>query len=324
MSAPGATGDGARGEPRAPSAVAATLLVAFAACCFGSISILTVLATRAGTSLTTLLFWRYALAAAVLVPLAWWQRARIVKRPSRARVLWMVLVAGTGQAAVAFLSLSALRWIPAATLGFLFYTFPAWVVLRAALRGSERVDARRLMALGLSLAGIAAIVGTPAAASAGGPPDTSLAGTWPGIALALGAAVVYALYIPYLGRLQRDNSPPVASALVSTGAAALFLLGALADGTFAARLPAESWTAALVLALVCTVLAFLAFLRGLGGLGPVRSAIVSTVEPFWTAVLGALVLSQPLSPATLAGGALIAAAVLLLQLPARGGPEATA
>jgi drug/metabolite transporter (DMT)-like permease len=64
---------------------------------------------------------------------------------------------------------------------------------------------------------------------------------------------------------------------------------------------------------VCTVLAFLAFMRGLGRLGPVRTAIVSTVEPFFTAVLGALVLGQAFGPATLAGGALIAAAVLLLQ-----------
>jgi drug/metabolite transporter (DMT)-like permease len=69
---------------------------------------------------------------------------------------------------------------------------------------------------------------------------------------------------------------------------------------------------------VCTALAFIAFLRGLGVLGPVRTAIVSTVEPFFTALLGAAVLGQPLTPPMLAGGALIAAAVVLLQLPPRG------
>jgi drug/metabolite transporter (DMT)-like permease len=61
------------------------------------------------------------------------------------------------------------------------------------------------------------------------------------------------------------------------------------------------------------VLAFIAFMRGLGRLGPVRTAIVSTVEPFFTAVLGAVALAQPFGVATLAGGVLIAAAVLLLQ-----------
>ena len=97
------------------------------------------------------------------------------------------------------------------------------------------------------------------------------------------------------------------------GAAAILGVGAAARGTLTAALGPAAWGAVAVLALVCTVLAFLAFMRGLGRLGPVRTAIVSTVEPFFTAVLGALVLGQAFGPATLAGGALIAAAVLLLQ-----------
>ena len=55
------------------------------------------------------------------------------------------------------------------------------------------------------------------------------------------------------------------------------------------------------------------FMMGLMRLGPVRTAIVSTVEPFLTALLGAAVLDQPLTPRTLAGGAAIVAAVIILQ-----------
>jgi len=62
-----------------------------------------------------------------------------------------------------------------------------------------------------------------------------------------------------------------------------------------------------------TALAFIAFLRGLAVLGAVRTAIVATVEPFWTAVLGALLLAQPLRPAVFAGGLCIAISVWLLQ-----------
>ena len=69
-----------------------------------------------------------------------------------------------------------------------------------------------------------------------------------------------------------------------------------------------------MLAVVSTVLAFIAFLRGLAVIGPVRTAIMSTIEPFWTALLGGLVLRQALGPRTLLGGVCIAAAVVLLQL----------
>ena len=45
-------------------------------------------------------------------------------------------------------------------------------------------------------------------------------------------------------------------------------------------------------------------------LGPVRTAIVSTVEPFLTALLAVVVLSQPLTLPTMVGGALVVAAVV--------------
>src|SRR5207244_10857418 len=68
------------------------------------------------------------------------------------------------------------------------------------------------------------------------------------------------------------------------------------------------------LAIVSTAISFMLFLRGLKALGPVRTAILSTIEPFCTALLGASVLGQPLTKDTLLGGAFIAGAVVLLQL----------
>jgi drug/metabolite transporter (DMT)-like permease len=68
---------------------------------------------------------------------------------------------------------------------------------------------------------------------------------------------------------------------------------------------------------VCTVVAFLLFLRGLAAIGPVRTAIVSTVEPFWAALLASAVLAQPLAARTMTGGILVAAAVIILNLPQR-------
>jgi drug/metabolite transporter (DMT)-like permease len=54
-------------------------------------------------------------------------------------------------------------------------------------------------------------------------------------------------------------------------------------------------------------------MAGLHVLGPVRTSIISTVEPFFTAILGAAILEQALSLAVIAGGALIAVAVIILE-----------
>ena len=73
------------------------------------------------------------------------------------------------------------------------------------------------------------------------------------------------------------------------------------------------------LAVLCTAVAFITFLRGLAVIGPVRTAIVSTIEPFWTVLLASLVLGQLLGPRVIAGGVLIAGAVVLLQVVGRPG-----
>jgi drug/metabolite transporter (DMT)-like permease len=45
----------------------------------------------------------------------------------------------------------------------------------------------------------------------------------------------------------------------------------------------------------------------------VRTAIIATIEPFFTAILGVIVLGDVLRGPTLLGGALIVAAVLVIE-----------
>ena len=286
---------------RSPNLARASALVLFSACCFGSIPILTTLATGGGARLVDVLSWRYLIAAVLLVIVS--GGVRQVRQPS-ARALPLLILAGGGQAAIAFVSLSALRYIPAAMLTFLFYTYPAWVAVISALRGSERISGGRAVALLLSLAGIALMVGIPGTGH-----------LHPvGVLLALTSALMYAAYIPLIDYLGRGLPPSVTSVYASGGAAVILVVVALVQGGLGVRFTPLAWGAIGTMAVFSTVLAFIAFLRGLTVIGPVRTAIVSTIEPFWTALLGALVLRQGLGPRTLAGGVCIAAAVVLLQL----------
>jgi drug/metabolite transporter (DMT)-like permease len=288
-------------DARSPHLARASALVLFSACCFGSIPILTTLATGGGARLVDLLAWRYVIAAVLLVFVS--GGLAQVRRSTRT-AMPLLLLAGGGQAAIAFVSLSALRYIPAAMLTFLFYTYPAWVAVISALRGSERISRRRGAALALSLVGIALMVGIPGAGH-----------LHPiGVLLALASALMYAAYIPMIDYLGRDLPPAVTSTYASGGAALILVVVALVRGGLGVHFTPLAWGAIGTMAVVSTVLAFIAFLRGLAVIGPVRTAIVSTIEPFWTALLGGLVLRQALGPRTLLGGVCIAVAVVLLQL----------
>ena len=275
-------------------------LILLAACAYGTLSIGTTLAARGGVALVALMAWRYTLAAPLLVVAAGGP-ARLRIAPGRA--LALILLGGGGQTLVTWLSLSSLSWISPAALGFLFYTYPAWVVLMAAVTGSERLTAERIGALAIALLGITVMVGSP----------WSAALPFQGVARALGAALIYAGYIPLLHRMRGPLEASVASTFVIAGAAAVFVVWAGATGTLLVGMTLGMWSVALVLALFSTAVAFIAFLRGLAVLGPVRTAILSTFEPFWTVLLAAVVLGQSIGGATLAGGACIITAILWLQ-----------
>jgi drug/metabolite transporter (DMT)-like permease len=55
----------------------------------------------------------------------------------------------------------------------------------------------------------------------------------------------------------------------------------------------------------------------------VRTSIVATIEPFFTTLLGVMLLGETMTRGTIVGGALIASAVLLLQVSGRSKSIAT-
>lgn len=275
-----------------------------AAAGFATVSTLTILVGRtavegAPIALATIQFWRFAVSALILLLVLWPTK----KLHVRGAQFWRLTLAGMLQAVVIYLALSSLRFITAATLAFLFYTYPAWVAVLQAVRRVEPLTIRSVVALVLALAGIGILVGLP------GVSGMDLRG----VILALCSAMLYAIYVPLLRYLQGGLAAATATAYTKVGGAAVFLGIALARHEFHVILPTEAWLPLGALALFSTVLPSVAFLLALGLLGAVRTTIVATVEPFLTALLGVAVLGQPLSSGLLAGGLLVVGAVLILQ-----------
>ena len=271
------------------------------ACSFGSLTTIVVFIIRAGLPLLPAMFWRYLVAAIILFALMS-RSQRVAVTP---RQKWrLIIVGGVAQPAITYLSLYALNYIPVGSLGFLFYTYPAWLVILTAVRGDEKLSYVRLAALIVAMAGIALMVGAPTAGS--------LHPT--GVMLALGSAVLYALYLPALNSAQKGIPAVTASFYVVLGVSIAFFLASVMSGDMRAPDTIALWGYVGLLSLVCTVMALVALFAGLRILGPVGTSIVTTIEPFFTAILGVLFLAERLTSATLIGGAMIGVAVMLLQV----------
>jgi drug/metabolite transporter (DMT)-like permease len=287
-------------ESREPSVGRATLLIIASALSFGSISVLTVLITRTGLPLITAMAWRYIAASGVLLGII---GTRHFKELPTQKLVSLFIVGGCGQALITYLSLHALQYISVGPLAFLFYTYPAWVTLLAALSGAERLTPMSISALTLALIGVTVIVGV----------RTTEKLNPIGVTLALASAILYSAYLPSLNHFQQRVPALVCAFLVALGAGVSFVLSAMFGKQLYFPSGLVVWSNILILALVSTVIAFSALIKGLSVLGPVRTAIIATVEPFFTAILGVTILGNELTVTVLIGGVFIAAAVLVIQ-----------
>ena len=276
------------------------MMVVIAALSFGSLSTLTVLVTTDGMSLLNAMFWRYAIAILMLSALVH-NTGRL--RIGHSRILRLMVIGGIGQAAITYSTLFALRYIAVGPLAFLFYTYPAWIAVVATIRKTEQLTRIRLAALVLALAGLAVMLGLPN----GGSLNPA------GVTIALSAALLYAIYLPAVERAQRGVHPLVATFYLVAGVTVSFLVMGLVTGQLMLPWSGSAWGYVVVLALVPTVLAFKALIEGLRILGPVRTSIISTIEPFYTVMLGAVILGNRLTSGTFFGGVLIVGALLILQ-----------
>lgn len=276
------------------------LFVVVSAVSFGAMPIFARLAYGAGADPITVLFLRFAIASAVMLLLLLSRRQAL---PRGRTLLGLVAMGALGYVGQSICYFTALSVAPAALVALLLYLYPALVTLLAALILREHITRQKAAALLLALAGAALTIGH----IGGGQPL--------GVALGLGAAVIYALYIVAGSRLMRDVAAIPASTVIIASAGAVYAVVAAARGL---QLPATTTGQAAIaaVAVVSTVLAIVTFLAGLERIGPTDAAALSTLEPAVTVALAALVLGEALTPGQIAGGTLILAAVLIL---ARGG-----
>lgn len=285
------------------------LLCLLAAAAFASLAVLAKLAYAAGAGLVTLLSVRFAIAGAVLWALAARRGlARVTDAPRAALAALAVgLLIYSSESALFY---GSLRYLDASLAELLLFTYPGLVVLGAVALRREAMTRRKLAALALASVGITLVL----AGGVGGALDPR------GVALALGAAVTYAVYVLAVDALGRQLHPLPLAALLCTGAAVALAAVGAPTGALTLAMPAPAWGWAVAIALGATVVPMAAFLAGVARLGPGRASIVSALEPPLAVAAAAVVFGERLGPLQLLGGALVVGAIVVLQRRARRRP----
>jgi drug/metabolite transporter (DMT)-like permease len=200
-----------------------------------------------------------------------------------------------------------------------FYTYPAMVAVVNLALGRERLDAARLVALGLALLGMTAVVASQLDPAAGIRLDAI------GIGLALGAALSQTVYVVVsrdgYGEVPTEQAIAVVMVITVIGAA----LVALGRGSAASLVPPLDAPGLVPLLLFTGVFAAaipsLGFLAGIRAIGGLRAGILMLFEPVVGVVLAAWLLAESLVPIQVVGAVAILAAAVILQRTATGADQ---
>jgi len=195
------------------------------------------------------------------------------------------------------------------TAAILLYSSPAFVVVLARLFLKETLNAAKVLALFLTMAGIFLVAGAYDPANLEVSPVVLVVGLLSGL--------TYGLYSIF-GRPVADRlRPSVILSYALFFGALLLVVAALPTLDTLAGLSMGSYALLLMLAVVHTTLAFALYTFGLGRLGAGRAAIVATVEPVVAVALGALLLGEDLAFPKVIGAVLVISGAALAQVRLR-------
>lgn len=277
-----------------------TLLVLLSGAGFATLAILGKYAYAAGLNLSTILAFRFLLATVVAWPAL--ALSGSFERLSGRDLAVALGLGAFGYAAMSGLYFWGLAYMSAGLVAVVLYTYPVLVVLFSTTALGEGITRWIAAAVALSLLGVALITGSdPAGADVRG------------VVIVLGAALVYATYIT-VGRVALVTvDARTLTAHVLPAAAATYLVYGTATASLHLPTGAQEWVIVGAIAVLATAVPIFAFFAGLARIGASRAAVVSTAEPMGTVLLGAVLLDEPITAATVAGGGLILGAVLLVQ-----------
>lgn len=168
------------------------------------------------------------------------------------------------------------------TAGLLLAVVPLFAALIVTKAGHESLEPRRLLGLGIGFAGVALLVGMDIHFS-----------DLPAVAATMVVALCYALGPIIVDR--KLNDVPAIGVVTASLIVATLLYAPFAPMVWPEHIPESAAWSVVGLGVLCTAAAFLAFFALIAEAGPARATVITYVNPAVAIVLGAVVLSEPLT-----------------------------
>jgi drug/metabolite transporter (DMT)-like permease len=286
------------------------LLAVLGAIGFSGKAIIVKLAYRHGVDAVTLLMWRMLLALPFFLAMAWWAGR---DKPALTRQDWrdIAVLGFTGYYLASYLDFAGLAYISASLERLILYLNPTLVLLLSVVFFHHKLQARQVVALAISYAGVVAVFAH----------ELSFEGrsTAMGAALVFASAISYAIYLALSGKVvQRLGSLRLAGLASSVACALCIAQFALLKPMSAFIVPEPVMWLSLLNATACTVAPVLMVMLAIARVGAPLSSQVGMVGPMSTILMGVLILGEPMNAWIALGTALVMVGVFLVSTRKNG------
>ena len=274
------------------------LYILVSGACFGLLPWFARVAYAHGADPFGMLAARFGMAGVVLL-LVRLVRLRGTPWPSRRGFTHLLLLGAVGYAPQATFFFNGVRRIDTSLATVIFYTYPVLVVLASWLVFCHRPSRVTTLCLAVAVVGAGLTAGQVGA------------GSVTGVVFMFAAACWYTGYIVVSARVVRKVDSLTSITVVMFGAAcAHLLILAFTDS----HLPADGrgWLAAAGAAFFSTIIAMGFFFAGVKLVGPGEAAVLSTIEPVVSIIVGVTALHESLGPVRIGGAVMVLAGVAVL------------
>jgi drug/metabolite transporter (DMT)-like permease len=229
--------------------------------------------------------------------------------PGRRDAVMLFLLGTLGNGVYQILFVEGIARTRASDAALLISAAPAFIALIGRMRGTERISARGVVGIALSIIGMGLVViGT----TSGGASETA---TLIGDSLLLISSLCWSIYTVYLQPYTHRVGGIHLSALTMVGGTIPLLLVAT-PAILATRwtaLPGLAWGSLAYSGLFALVIAYLFWYHGVRVLGPTRTAMYGNVQPIFAVIVAWLVLGEAITAWQVAGAVSIITGLLLTR-----------
>jgi len=224
------------------------------------------------------------------------------------RNLLLLLVSGAAMGFNWILLFEAYNYTSVATATLCYYMAPVLMILASPLLLKEKLTARKILCVLLSVAGVVLVSGTPEAGGAA-------PGSGKGILLGLGAAVLYAAVILLNKRMKPIGAYDRTFMQLLTAAVVLLPYNLLTGGLTGMVFTPLTLGMLAAVCILHTGFAYGLYFGSIDFLPAQTLALFSYIDPVVAVLLSALLLREPMTGLAAVGAVLVLGSAVLGELP---------